>query len=108
MEFIELKEFTTAFSRIASDEELTDLQSELVKNPLKGKLVTKTGGARKVRMRLPHQGKRGGARIIYYWQDPDNIIWLMKAYAKNEKPNLTENEKKELSHIIADIKRGEI
>jgi hypothetical protein len=108
MEFIELREFTIAFSRIATDKELEDLQSELIQNPSKGKLVAKTGGARKVRMRLPHQGKRGGARIIYYWQDPDNIIWLMKAYAKNEKQDLTENEKKELSYIISEIKRGEI
>jgi hypothetical protein len=46
MEFRELKGFTEILVRIASDEELLSLQLELVENPMKGKLVQQTGGAR--------------------------------------------------------------
>ncbi len=58
-------------------------------------------------MRLPQRGKRGGARIIYYWQDIYGVIWLLKAYAKNEASDLTEKEKRAISNIIDEIKRGD-
>jgi hypothetical protein len=42
----------------------------IASNPLKGELITNTGGARKVRWASSsHQGKRGGVRIIYYYHD---------------------------------------
>lgn len=107
LEFREFREFTRTISDIATDNELFELQIELCQSPEKGDLIPKTGGARKVRMRLPHRGKRGSARVIYYWQDRYGVIWFLKAYAKNEASDLTENEKKTISIIIDEIKRGD-
>jgi mRNA-degrading endonuclease RelE of RelBE toxin-antitoxin system len=107
LEFREFRDFTRTISTIATDRELLDLQIELCKCPDTGDLIPKTGGARKIRMRLPHRGKRGGARVIYYWQDMYGVIWLLKAYAKNETSDLTEKDKKAISNIIEEIKRGD-
>jgi hypothetical protein len=107
LEFREFREFTRTISDIATDNELFELQIELCQNPEKGDLIPKTGGARKVRMRLPHRGKRGSARVIYYWQDSYGVIWFLKAYAKNEASDLAEKEKKTISVIIDEIKRGD-
>jgi hypothetical protein len=107
LEFREFREFTRRISDIATDSELLELQLELCQHPDKGDLIQKTGGARKVRMRLPHRGKRGGARVIYYWQDVFGVIWLLKAYAKNEASDLTDKERKTISDIISEIKRGD-
>jgi hypothetical protein len=107
LEFREFREFTKTISEIATDSELFELQDELCKDPGKGDLIPKTGGARKIRMRLPHRGKRGGARVIYYWQDICGVIWFLKAYAKNEASDLTEKEKKAIFGIINEIKRGD-
>ena len=106
IEFREFKEFTRVISEIATDKELHDLQLELCERPGRGDLIKKTGGARKIRMNLPNRGKRGGARVIYYWQDDHGVIWFLKAYAKNEASDLTEKEKKAISIIISEIKRG--
>ena len=106
-EFREFREFTRTISQIATDAELHELQIDLCMHPEKGDLIPKTGGARKIRMRLPYRGKRGGARVIYYWQDINGIIWLLKAYAKNEASDLTEREKKTIFNIIVEIKRGD-
>ncbi|MDD5673845.1 MAG: hypothetical protein PHC61_06770 [Chitinivibrionales bacterium] len=107
LEFREFREFTKTISAIATDNELLELQIELCQCPEKGDLVRKTGGARKIRMGLPHRGKRGSARVIYYWQDSYGVIWLLKAYSKNEASDLTEKEKKTISNIIDEIKRGD-
>ncbi len=106
MEFRELKGFTDIIEKIASDEELLSLQMELVENPIKGKLVQKTGGARKIRMAVGGKGKSGGARVIYYFQDKNNIIWMLTAYRKSEKTDLTQSEVYDIAEIIREIKGG--
>jgi len=34
------------------------------------------------------RGKRGGTRIIYYWQQADGELWMLTIYAKNEAENI--------------------
>lgn len=76
----------------------------IAQNPLDGDLIQETGGARKIRWTSnSHQGKRGGARIIYYYHNQNMPIFLFTAYAKNERANLTKEEKKALKTIIKSI-----
>jgi len=76
----------------------------IAEHPLDGDLITETGGARKIRWTSnSHQGKRGGARIIYYYHNQNMPIFLFTAYAKNERANLTSQEKKILKKIIKSI-----
>jgi hypothetical protein len=78
--------------------------SYIAQNPLDGNLITETGGARKIRWTSnSHQGKRGGARIIYYYHSQNMPIFLFTAYAKNERANLTKEEKKILKTVIKSI-----
>jgi hypothetical protein len=73
-------------------------------HPLDGDIISETGGARKVRWTSnSHQGKRGVARIIYYYHNENMPIFLFTAYAKNERTNLTSQEKRLLKKIIKSI-----
>lgn len=63
--------------------------------PTCGDLIPGTGGLRKVRIGRGGSGKRGGARVIYYFYSEDFPILLMALYAKNEKGDLSAREKKE-------------
>lgn len=66
-----------------------------------GDLIPETGGARKIRWSSRgHQGKRGGARVIYYYHNQNMPIFLFTAYAKNQRANITSAEKKLLKMII--------
>ncbi|MDD5674875.1 MAG: hypothetical protein PHC61_11965 [Chitinivibrionales bacterium] len=76
------------------------MQNDLLEDPYRGDIIKGTGGARKVRMRLGHSGKSGGARIVYYFVDLRGEVWLLDVYAKNEKEDITESEKKILYKII--------
>ncbi len=40
-------------------------------------------------MALPGQGKRGGARVIYYYRTAVGRVYLLFAYGKNEAANLS-------------------
>ena len=57
-------------------------------NPEAGAIITGSGGCRKVRWGTSGQGKRGGARIIYFLHS-DLTIWLLIVYKKAKFDNLS-------------------
>jgi len=61
------------------------------------------GGMRKARWALPGRGKSAGVRAIYYFAAPD-AVYFIAVYAKNEKENLSDAEKKALAKILRPIK----
>src|SRR5579864_5767406 len=65
--------------------------------PTCGDLIPGTGGLRKVRVGRGGSGKRGGARVIYYFYNAEFPVLLMALYAKNEKCDLSAREKKEFT-----------
>lgn len=96
MVFIETSVFTRAIQHLLSDEEYQHLQMALLFRPDAGSLIPGSGGLRKIRWNLPTQGKRGGLRIIYYWDAPDTI-YLLLPYQKAEKEDLTKTQIRKLS-----------
>lgn len=68
-------------------------------DPECGDLIPGTGGFRKVRVARRGGGKRGGARIVYILRNESFPVFLIAAYAKNEKANLTQKERNELSKM---------
>ena len=103
IEFIETSIFTRQIKAIATDDELKALQIELIAQPEKGDLIQGTGGLRKVRMATGQQGKSGSARVIYFLATAE-VIYLVLAYAKNEKESLTAAEKAELKKLTQLLK----
>lgn len=75
----------------------------IAKNPLAGDLISGTGGARKVRWVGTNKGKSGGVRVIYYYYNLGTPIFLFTAYGKNQRANITMNEKNLLKKIIKSI-----
>ena len=67
MAVVETDEFLRKAKPLMSEAEREELVTFMGANPEAGKIVLETGGVRKVRWGLPGRGKRGGARIIYYY-----------------------------------------
>lgn len=92
MVFIETPTFTRIITELLSDSEYRQLQNELAENPDLGDVIPGGGGIRKYRFGLPGSGKRGGARLIYYWVKSGAKIYMLLAYPKGRKENLTKDE----------------
>jgi hypothetical protein len=71
--------------------------------PACGDVIPGTGGLRKVRIGRGGSGKRGGARVIYYFYSAEFPVVLMALYAKNEKDDLTARDKKALAGTLTEI-----
>jgi mRNA-degrading endonuclease RelE of RelBE toxin-antitoxin system len=99
---------TPIFSRqtetLFSEDEKCELIDFLSENPLAGDEIPGTGGVRKVRFAASGRGKRGGARVIYYYLDDTMPLYALLAYAKNAKDDMTPDEKRAVSALVTAIK----
>ncbi len=100
MEFIETPTFTRTILALLADDEYAKLQTFLARRPDTGKIIPRSGGIRKVRWAGSGRGKRGGLRIIYYWHVADEEIWMLLAYPKGEKDDLSADEIKKLKRLV--------
>jgi hypothetical protein len=75
----------------------------LALNPDAGDVIAGTGGARKLRFRGRSKGKRGGYRVIAFFTGPAFPVFLLNAFAKNEKADLTKEECAALKRILSAI-----
>jgi hypothetical protein len=95
---------TPLFSRQArevwDDAELAAFIDFIARNPEEGDLIPETGGVRKIRWARPGSGKRGGARVIYFWSMADDKILLLDIYAKGQQENLAADEIKKLRRKV--------
>ena len=88
MEFIEAAAFTRHVYNYLSDGEYFALQRFLFVHPEAGNVIPGSGGVRKVRWGMTSKGKRGGVRVIYYFQKQADEIWFLTIYSKSPIENI--------------------
>ena len=91
---------------LLSDAERERLVAFLGANPEAGKTVPETGGVKKVRWALAGRGKRGGARVIYYYHSERLPLFLLTAYPKNEKADLSKAERNAMKRLVQILVAG--
>lgn len=99
--FVELPIFKSRWEALGlNEEDLLRLQVELLADPKAGDVMQGTGGVRKTRFAFEHRGKNGGVRVIYVDFEVYEKIYLLTAYTKNEKDDLTKKERSEIKQLI--------
>ena len=68
-------------------------------------VIRETGGIRKLRWAGSGRGKRGGIRTIYFYHADPEAVYLLTAYAKADRDNLTAADTRALSRLVAAIRR---
>ena len=96
--------FIRQAEKLFSADDLAAMVSFLAANPQSGDIIPGTGGVRKVRVPVRGRGKRGGARVIYYWFDARAPLYALLVYAKNTRLDMTADERKEVCALAAAIK----
>jgi hypothetical protein len=66
--------------------------------------IPDTGGVRKIRWARSGSGKRGGARVIYFFHAPSWPLYLLMVYAKGRQEDLSSEEKGTVRKLAAILK----
>ena len=106
MAVVETKEFLKQSEPLMSDSERAELVAFVGANPEAGEIIPETGGVRKIRWALEGMGKRGGARVIYYYHNERLPVFLLSAYAKNRKANLSKAERNAMKRLVPTLVAG--
>lgn len=104
LHFIDPPIFERLIDELLTSDDYAKFQAYLIKNPEAGDRIEKTGGCRKIRWALPGGGKSGGVRAIYYYLSDQGEIYLLYAYPKSEKDDLTEKQKAAMKKLAQMIK----
>jgi hypothetical protein len=106
MVFVELTPFVAFCKEYWTDEDLRAMQNFLLVTPDAGDLIRGGAGLRKSRWSAQGRGKRGGARVIYYWHVPGHRIYLIYGYVKSRSEDMTAHQLKVLRELMKDIDHG--
>lgn len=99
--FVELPSFRAAWKELGlTDRDLRRLQEELLANPKVGSVMQGTGGIRKMRFAFENRGKSGSIRVIYVDFEIREKLYLLTAYPKNIKDNLSKAERNSLKQLV--------
>lgn len=106
MVFVELTPFVAFRKEYWTDEDLGGLQNFLLATPDAGDLIRGGAGLRKLRWSAQGRGKRGGARVIYYWHVPKQCVYLIYGYVKGKRDDLTSQQIKVLQDLMKEFRDG--
>lgn len=106
MTVVETERFLRDAKPLMPESDRAELVAFVAANPEAGDVMPETGGIRKLRWGLSGRGKRGGARVIYYYHGERLPVFLLAAYAKNERANLSNAERNAMKKLIPILVEG--
>jgi mRNA-degrading endonuclease RelE of RelBE toxin-antitoxin system len=102
MMFFETPIFTKRIQHLVSDDDYRQLQLLLIKFPELGKLIKGSGGVRKLRWSSSGTGKRGGIRVLYYFINQLDQIYMLFAFSKSEVSDLSHEQLRLLKKVVSE------
>jgi hypothetical protein len=97
---VETSAYLARAEKLLDAEEREAVKLAFAAEPLAGDLIRGSGGVRKLRFGLAGRGKRGGARVIYFFHDNRMPAFLLTVFAKNERSDLTPSEIATLRKLV--------
>ena len=100
---VETPSYLADADRLFSSTERAAIVDRLASDPTCGVVVPGGGGSRKVRFGFGGRGKSGGARVIYLFSGAGLPVFVLAAFAKNEKANLSQAERNALCKLVTEM-----
>lgn len=105
--FIMTPEFYKCWKSLGlTDLQLKELQESILLNPQSGDVIQGTGGLRKIRHAIGNKGKSGSIRVLYVDLVVHEKVYLLTAYTKKQKDNLSDSEKAAVKKLIEQLKKA--
>ena len=107
MRIFTTRTYERAVRKLMSEADRQKMEAAIVADPGRAPLLRGTGGIRKLRWAGSGRGKRGGIRTIYFHHAGPEAIYMLTAYAKADRDDLTPADRKTMLRMVAAIKKEE-
>lgn len=97
---VEVAPFSARAREIWDEPDIEAFKDFIARNPTAGAVIPGTGGVRKIRWSASGRGKRGGARVVYYFHSDDVPLFLLTAYPMNAAEDLTPRQRQAISRAV--------
>ena len=105
MQVFSTRTYERAVRKLLGEEARREMEAAIVAAPDAAPVIRRTGGIRKLRWAGSGRGKRGGIRTVYFYHAGPETVYLLTAYAKADREDLTPTDTRALSRLVAAIKK---
>lgn len=105
MQVFSTRTYERAIRKLLGEEARSEMEAAIVAAPDAAPVIRGTGGIRKLRWARSGRGKRGGIRAVYFYHAGPEAVYLLTAYAKADREDLTATDTRALSRLVAAIKK---
>jgi hypothetical protein len=108
-EFIQLASFRSDAKRLGFTlDDLATIENAVSKKALDYPVIAGTGGVRKMRFssETSSGGKSGGSRVCYFVVVDPAHVYLVMAFGKNEKENLSPQDRNAIASVVEFIRKS--
>jgi hypothetical protein len=107
MQIFATRTYERAIRKLIPEAARKEMEVAIVGDPRGAPVIPGTGGIRKLRWAGSGRGKRGGIRTIYFYHAGPDAIYMLMAYAKADRDDLSPDDRKALSRLVAAIRKEE-
>ena len=100
MKVVATTNYERRVKKLLSADERATVELELVLRWDGWPVIPGSGGARKARFAMGGKGKSGGGRVIYFVTTSRGELYLLDIYAKRNKEDLSDAEKRDLRRFL--------
>ena len=97
--------YERAIRKLVPEDARREMEAAIVAAPEAAPVIRGTGGIRKLRWAGSGRGKRGGIRVIYFWHADPEAAYMLTAYAKADRDDLTAADRRALVRLVTAIER---
>ena len=107
MQVFRLVPYLRAMAAMGIDEQgMQTIEAMIRAAPEAHPIVKGLRGARKARFARPGMGTSGGGRTIYYVALSPDRLFMMTAYPKNERDDLSHDQRRAILRALESVKGG--
>ncbi|HEX5321110.1 MAG TPA: type II toxin-antitoxin system RelE/ParE family toxin [Stellaceae bacterium] len=103
MEIVRTRVYERRIEKLLSIKERARVENEIAGDPAAWPVIQGTGGVRKARFSRDDLGKSGGGRIGYVFWEAFDTLYLLAAYAHNEKDNFSKAERNAMKALVKSL-----
>jgi len=101
---IAMPEYKTRIADLLNEDEILEMEFAISCDPEAHPVIPETRGSSQGALARTGKGKSGGVRVIYFYVGHRGVVYMITAFPKSRKANLSKQERNEMYKLAKVLK----